>query len=133
MGRAGEGIPRKGRMKETVKSMPRIPDAEVETSLEFDYRLKNNIMTGCKTTTIRKGHRHFAKRITIASHPAIVNRYQHYILSTVPLEILVHEGFKSIFDVITKLQKYYPDIKLSSPVTIVEFRMDVIDGGSTNK
>lgn len=114
-----------------IVSSPRNPDARVEKELEFDSRLKPHIMTGCKTTTIRLGHRHFATRITIAKHPAIVNRYEHYILSTVPLEILVRDGFKSIFDMLTKLQRYYPDIKLSTPVTVVEFRMDVVDGGST--
>lgn len=103
-----------------------------ESILEFDDRMKPTIITGCKTTTIRKGHRFFKKNITIAKQPAIVNSFKHYILLTVPLEILVKEGFKSIFDCLRKLQRYYPDITLNTPVTVVEFRMDVIDGGSTH-
>lgn len=103
-----------------------------ESVLEFDARIKPTVVTGCKTTTIRKGHRYFKKNITIAKQPAIVNWQRHYILSTVPLSILIKEGFTSIFDCIRKLQRYYPDINLNSPVTVVEFRLDVLDGGSTH-
>lgn len=103
-----------------------------ESVLEFDDRIKPTIMTGCKTTTIRKGHRCFKKNITIAKNPAVVNEFRHYILSTVPLEILTKEGFVSIFDALRKLQRYYPDINLNTPVTVIEFRMDVLDGGSTH-
>ena len=105
----------------------------VEKILEFDSRIKSTIVTGCKTTTIRKGHRHFARNITIEKHPAIVNNYRHYILSTIPLEILVQEGYRTIFDCIRTLQKFYPDITLNTPVTVVEFRLEVLDGGSTHR
>lgn len=104
----------------------------IETSLECDSRLKPTIVSGCKTTTIRKGHRVFGKNITIGEMPAVINSYKHYILMTVPLEILVREGFKSIFDCMRKLQRYYPDISLNTPVTVIEFRLDVLDGGSTH-
>ena len=103
-----------------------------ESILEFDARIKPTVVTGCKTTTIRKGHRYFKKNITIAKQPAVVNYQKHYILMTVPLDILVKEGFKSIFDALRKLQKYYPDITLNTPVTVIEFRMDVISEGSTH-
>ena len=103
-----------------------------ETILEFDSRIKPTVVTGCKTTTIRKGHRYFKKNITIAKQPAIVNWQRHYILSTVPLEILMKEGFKSIFDCLHKLQRYYPDIGLNTPVTVIEFRIDIMDDGSTH-
>jgi len=103
-----------------------------ESILEFDERIKPTVISGCRTTTIRKGHRVFKKNITIAKQPAIVNWQRHYILSTVPLHILVKEGFVSIFDCLQKLQRHYPDISLLSPVTVVEFRMEVIDGGSTH-
>jgi hypothetical protein len=108
-------------------------DTKVEEStLEFDQRLKPTIINGCKTTTLRKGHRYFKRNITIAKQPAIVNGFRHYILSTVPLEILVREGFLSIFDAIRKLQRYYPDINLNTPVTVIEFRMDVLYESSTH-
>lgn len=103
-----------------------------ESILEFDARIRPTVVTGCKTTTIRKGHRYFKKYIKIGNQPAIVNWQRHYILATVPLDILVREGFLSIFDCMRKLQRYYPDIILSSPVTVIEFRMDVMDGGSTH-
>lgn len=103
-----------------------------ESILEFDARIKPTIITGCKTTTIRKGRRYFKKYITINGELAIVNYQRHYILSTVPLSILVKEGFISIFDALRKLQRYYPDITLNSPVTVIEFRLDVLDGGSTH-
>lgn len=104
----------------------------IEKTLELDARLKPSIVNGCKTTTIRKGHRHFARNITIGNMSAVVNNYKHYILMTAPLSVLVNEGFKSVFDAIHKLQKYYPDISLSTPITVVEFRLEVIDGGSTH-
>ena len=110
-----------------------ISSDKVEKILEFDERLKPSIMGGCKTYTIRKGHRHFARNIKILNHNAIVNNYKHYIVSTIPLDILIAEGFKTIFDMIRKLQKYYPDINLNTPVTVVEFRMDVASEGSTGK
>jgi hypothetical protein len=103
-----------------------------ESILEFDQRIRPTVVTGCKTTTIRKGHRHFKKNITIAKQPAVVNWQRHFILMTVPLEILVKEGFKSIFDCLHKLQKYYPDITLNTPVTVIEFRMDITSEGSTH-
>src|SRR5258708_37271584 len=103
-----------------------------EKVLEYDSRLKPSIVSGCKYTTIRKGHRVFAKHITIAKHPAIVMQQHFYILSTVPLSILVAEGFKSIFDCLRKLQKYYPDININSPVTVIEFRLDVLIESSTH-
>lgn len=107
-------------------------DKNIEKVLEFDSRIKPTVVSGCKTTTIRKGHRHFAKKITIGNQSAVVNDYRHYILMTVPLSILVKEGFKSVFDCLQKLQKYYPDLTLGSPVTVIEFRLDVLDGGSTH-
>ena len=103
-----------------------------ESKLEFDSRIKPTVMGGCKTTTIRKGHRYFKKNITVGRQPAIVNWQRHYILSTVPIEILVKEGFKSIFDCIHKLQRYYPDINLNTPVTVLEFRIDILIESSTH-
>ena len=107
---------------------------KIENSLEFDNRIEfNHLRSGCRSWTIRKGHRYFAQRITIASYPAIVNGFKHYTLLTVPLEILVKKGYKSIFDAVRSLQVYYPDMNLNTPVTVVEFRMDVVDGGSTHR
>jgi hypothetical protein len=105
----------------------------IESKLEFDSRIKSHLVTGCKTYTIRKGHRHFATHITIGDMSAIVNSYKHYILLTTPLEILVKEGYRSIFDCLHKLGKYYPDITLSTPITVIEFRLDVESGGSTHR
>ena len=51
---------------------------------------------------------------------------------TVPLDVLVKEGFLSMFDALRKLQRYYPDIGLNTPMTVIEFRIDVLDGGSTH-
>lgn len=110
-----------------------VPESKVEKILEFDERIKPTVMSGCKTYTIRKGHRHFARNITIHGHNAVVNGYKHYILSTVPLDIFVFDGFKNIFDMLRRMQKYYPDINLNTPVTVVEFRIDVVNEGSTGK
>jgi hypothetical protein len=110
-----------------------VQESKVEKTLEFDERIRPSVMSGCKTYTIRKGHRHFARNIKIHNHNAIINGYKHYILSTVPLDILIHEGFKTIFDMLRRLQRYYPDITLNTPVTVVEFRIDVATEGSTGK
>jgi len=112
--------------------MNNLPNKIEESILEFDDRIRPTVMGGCKTTTIRKGHRYFKKNITIAKKPAIVNWQKHYILITVPLSFLIKEGFVSIFDALRKLQRYYPDINLNTPITVVEFRMEVLDGGSTH-
>jgi hypothetical protein len=106
---------------------------KIETELELDKNHKPGLTSGCKVTSIRLGHRHFAKKIRILGHPAVMENYHHYVLMTVPMKILIQEGFKSIFDMLQKLQKHYPKINLSSPVTVIEFRLEVVDEGSTHK
>jgi hypothetical protein len=112
--------------------MTEIKSKVEEEVLEFDARIKPTVVSGCKTTTIRMGYRYFKRYITIGKQPAVVNWQHHFILSTVPLTILMKEGFVSIFDAIIKLQRYYPNINLNTPVTVIEFRIDVLDGGSTH-
>lgn len=106
---------------------------KIETILELDKNYKENLTSGCKVTSIRLGHRHFARRVKILDHNAIVNSYKHFILMTVPLKVLQQEGFVSILDMLLKLKKYYPNINLTSPVTVIEFRLEVVDEGSTHR
>jgi hypothetical protein len=100
-----------------------------ESTLEIQPIKFRSLLAGCKTYTIRRRHRAFAKSIRI-SNPAspitvsgIVNSYVHSILSEVPLRVLEAEGWRSFQEALDALRVYYPELDWNSEVTIVEFRL----------
>ena len=101
----------------------------MEDTLEIPAPKFQSLLAGCKTYSIRRGHRTFNKTINI-SNPAnrailagIVNSYVHTVLSEVPLRVLESEGFASFKEALDTLRIFYPDIAWDSAVTIVEFRL----------
>jgi len=98
-----------------------------ETKLEIGPGKLRALVAGCKMYTIRRGHRTFAKNISVSSGggagiTCIVNSYVHTILSEVSFDILATEGFHNFAEALQILRVFYPEMAWDSPVTIVEFR-----------
>lgn len=101
----------------------------MEDKLEIPAPKFQSLLAGCKTYTLRRGHRAFNKTIRVSNpvNPVtvsgIVNSYVHTILSEVPFRIMEAEGFRSYQECLDALRVYYEEIKWDEPVTIVEFRL----------
>lgn len=89
----------------------------------------NDVKTGRKTTTVRKGYRDYHTR-----KPAIFCAGQE----TVPIEIesnkyikfnqlteedAMNDGFSSLVELKSELKQFYSDIRDNTPVTIVKFNL----------
>lgn len=103
----------------------------METNLEIQRDKFRFVLAGCKTYTIRRGHRTFDKSIHIHSigRPdwlaCIVNSYVHTILADVPFKVLEAEGYRSFRESLDTLRVFYPELDWDSEVTIVEFRLAI--------
>lgn len=95
----------------------------LETVLKFETGLTRALMSGTKRVTIRLGKRNFAPIITIYGKRAEVQSVVHTQLLYAPFEVLQLQGFRHMFHALISLQKYYPGITQSSPITIVTFRI----------
>jgi len=95
----------------------------LETVLKFETGLTRALMSGTKRVTIRLGKRSFASNITIYGKRAEVQSVVHTQLLYTPFEVLQLQGFKHMFHALISLQKYYPGITQTSPITIVTFRI----------
>ena len=95
----------------------------LETILKFETGLTRALMSGTKRVTIRFGKRNFAPLITIYGKRAEVQSVVHTQLLYAPFEVLQQQGFRHMFHALISLQKYYPGITQSSPITIVTFRI----------
>ncbi len=95
----------------------------LETVLKFETGLTRALMSGTKRVTIRLGKRSFAPSITIYGKRAEVQSVVHTQLLYTPFEVLQLQGFKHMFHALISLQKYYPGITQTSPITIVTFRI----------
>lgn len=103
----------------------------METELEIPTTKFQSLLAGCKTYTLRRGHRAFNKTIRV-SNPSnrvvvsgIVNSYVHTILTEVPFKVLEAEGWRSFRECLDALRVYYPELDWNSEVTIVEFRLAI--------
>lgn len=112
-------------MKSTTLKKPNLTNEkqQPETSLKIDAGMTRDLLSGVRRTTIRKGTRYFAKNITIHGYKAEVQKTMHTTLLHTPFHFLEEKGFKTIFQALLGLQKYYPGITLHDPITIVEFRI----------
>lgn len=99
----------------------------VETELKFDSGITRAMLSGINRHTIRLGRRKFATKIKIHGHSATVNWYKYTTLLHMDMELLMREfGFKSMFNALLELQRYYPGkIDINTTITIVQFRLDV--------
>lgn len=103
----------------------------MENKLEIQPDKFRSLLAGCKTFTIRRGHRSFDKSISISpiGRPekvnGIVNSYVHSVLSEVPFRVLEAEGWQSFRESLEALRVFYPELDWDSEITIVEFRLAI--------
>lgn len=100
-----------------------------ETQIEIQRNELRTILGGSKVYSIRRGHRSFAKNLRVSTGgdilSCITNAYTHTILSEVPFVILEAEGFRNFQEALDTLRIFYPEMKVDSEVTIVEFRLAI--------
>lgn len=99
-------------------------EAKIETELKFDSGVTRAMLSCLLRHTIRRGRRRFATNITIHGYSARVERFKHTSLLHADMRLLNQEfGWKSMFNALMGLQKYYPGLDINTPITIVEYRL----------
>ena len=89
--------------------------------------LIDSAMSGEKTVTIREGHRDYQTGKVILACPdvnwcmeASITDVRHTTLDQVTEEEYIDDGFVSRTDMFEGLANFYPDIDLTSPVTVIQ-------------
>ena len=91
-----------------------------------DPSVRLNIMLGKKNITIREGHRDYTVGpVMICCHlvpwavMATITDVRHTTLSEVTAEELWADGYESHVRMLEDLKRFYPNIAMDSPVTVV--------------
>lgn len=91
-----------------------------------DVQMRFNLITGVKRISMREGHRDFKNGPMLIGDPensfvvmVDIIKVKHILLSEVSPEEWEADGFVSQEDMLEKLKKFYPNINLDSPVTIL--------------
>jgi len=86
-------------------------------------------MNGEKTITIREGHRDYKAGKVLLACPDIhwcmeseILDVRHTTLNEVTEEEYIDDGFVSRTDMFEGLRNFYPDIDLSSTVTVIQLK-----------
>ena len=94
-----------------------------------DHDMRTHILYGGKTITIRKGHRDYKPGpVMLCCHVvpwavlAEITDVRHCALQEVTEEEYEADGFLSQEDLLKGLQKYYPNMTLDSPVTVIRWK-----------
>lgn len=104
-----------------------------------DERMRNNIVSGTKTITIRDGHRDYRRGQTVMlcchfepwAVMADIKEVRHCLLSEVTQKELQDDGFKDVEDMLNGMRRYYPALEHDSPVTVIRWenaRGKLVDG-----
>ena len=91
-------------------------------------KMRDDVFSGRKEITVREGHRDYTLgpvligcyELNWATMRQIV-AVQHTYLGTVSKEDLQADGFEDWTDAVRGLMEYYPDISLTSPVTVIKW------------
>jgi ASC-1-like (ASCH) protein len=94
--------------------------------IELDPKHIKKVVRREKSTTIRLGHRDYKKGPAILNSkgtyvPIYINELNHTKRSQLSKDDAIRDGFSSVRELQSALEKYYPQIKKDSPVTIVKF------------
>ena len=101
------------------------PSQAIETKLEFHGKYLQYILGGTKRVSIRMGHRNFSKDLEVSGFRAKLNYQKHTVLKAVPFSVFESEGWTNMLQVMFELRKVYPTITWDTPVTIVEFHINI--------
>ena len=85
------------------------------------------VISGAKKITIREGHRSYVsgRPVMICCHlcsyvvMADIVSVHHCLLRNVTKKEYEADGFKSRSELLAGLRKFYPDLKMNSPITII--------------
>lgn len=93
-----------------------------------DHRMRTDIVYGEKTITIREGHRDYRPGpVMICCHiipwavMADITDVRHCTLREVTQEEYEDDGFHSQDDLLWGMRKFYPNMTLDSPVTVIKW------------
>ena len=91
-----------------------------------NHRMRTNIIYREKTITIREGHRDYRPGpVMICCHlvpwavMADITNVRHCTLCEITQEEYEADGFNSQDDMLQGMQRFYPNMTLDSPVTII--------------
>lgn len=91
-----------------------------------DPQMRLNVLTERKQISIREGHRDYQKGPMIICDPenpwavsVNLTEVKHCTMAEITEEEWLADGFVSQEDMLEGMKKYYPNIGLSSPVTIL--------------
>ena len=89
---------------------------------------RDDVLHNVKRITIREGHRDYSPGSAMLGchilNWAIIRKIisvEHQLLADVTEQEYKDDGFNTLFELADGLRKYYPDISLNSPVTIVRW------------
>lgn len=92
------------------------------------YKMREDILYYRKNITVRDGHRDYTKGLVILGCPLLnwcvrrdITSVRHTTLGEVTEEEYKDDGFESLHDLKTTIQKHYPKIGLDSPVTVIRW------------
>lgn len=93
-----------------------------------DQKLRNDVLAGKKKITIRQGYKDCKPGpAMICCHlkpwavMVDITSVRYCKLSELTEQEFTADGSKTIDEVLEKLRKYYPDLELSSPVTVISW------------
>ncbi len=116
-------------MKKTGRDRERTRVAELNYVLRFKPEYLQRVLRGEKRVTIRLGivRPRFGELLIVCNNLvygiAEVESIDIRRIEEIPKEILHEEGFRNIRDLINELRKLYPEIKDTTYVTIIRFRV----------
>lgn len=94
-----------------------------------DHEMRRSILYGGKTITIREGHRDYRPGpVMLCCHlvpwavMADITNVRHCTLREVTEEEYQDDGFHTQDDLLKGLQRFYPNMTLDSPVTVIRWQ-----------
>ncbi|KKR10321.1 MAG: hypothetical protein UT37_C0003G0020 [Parcubacteria group bacterium GW2011_GWA2_39_18] len=104
-----------------------------------DRHMRQQILWEEKTLTVREGHRDYrvGSPVMLCCHivpwavMATIVEVRHCLLKEVTQEECLQDGVRNLEELLNNLRKYYPNISLDSPVTIIKW--DDIRGYVVNR
>jgi hypothetical protein len=115
------------RVPEAKKSLQKntiVSDKPIyESKLDFEGGISRQMLSGVKRITLRRGKRYFNKNVNIHGYNGVIESVKHTTLLHLDFTTLSQQGFKSMFNTLLILQRFYPKIDINTPISVVEYRI----------